>query len=87
MSGVSLFSGETCSSRVREREVAGVELILGLLCCSLVGHVQEAINHGMQPKLNSKGSSGSYFAKDIHGNTLGIFKPKDEEVSCLLPLH
>lgn len=33
----------------------------------------------MQPRLNAKGSSGSYFARDVDGATIGIFKPKDEE--------
>lgn len=42
--------------------------------------VREAIDEGVQPRLNSKGSSGSYFARDTTGATIGIFKPKDEEV-------
>lgn len=41
--------------------------------------VQTAIEEGVQPRLNSKGSSGSYFARDPSGSTIGIFKPKDEE--------
>ncbi|KAL8290645.1 hypothetical protein RQP46_002903 [Phenoliferia psychrophenolica] len=46
---------------------------------SLVGRVQSGIDHGVHPRLNAKGSSGSYFARDPSGTTLGIFKPKDEE--------
>ncbi|SGZ30410.1 BQ5605_C048g12353 [Microbotryum silenes-dioicae] len=45
----------------------------------LVDQVREAISLNVQPRLNSKGSSGSYFAKDKHSHTLAIFKPKDEE--------
>lgn len=41
--------------------------------------VRQAIDAGIHPRLNSKGSSGSYFARDADGHTLGIFKPKDEE--------
>lgn len=46
----------------------------------LVEEVRNGIEQGVQPRLNSKGSSGSYFARDASGTTLGIFKPKDEEV-------
>ncbi|ORY52830.1 phosphatidylinositol 3 and 4-kinase-domain-containing protein [Leucosporidium creatinivorum] len=45
----------------------------------LVERVRQAIEAGVQPRLNSKGSSGSYFARDASGAVLGIFKPKDEE--------
>lgn len=45
----------------------------------LVDQVKEAIECDVQPRLNSKGSSGSYFARDRTGTTIGIFKPKDEE--------
>lgn len=38
-----------------------------------------AIDSGVHPRLNARGSSGSYFARDTAGQTLGIFKPKDEE--------
>lgn len=48
---------------------------------ALVHQVEEAIDRGVQPRLNAKGSSGSYFAKDRNGKTVAIFKPKDEEVS------
>ncbi|GAA5875440.1 hypothetical protein JCM1840_003157 [Sporobolomyces johnsonii] len=41
--------------------------------------VRTAIDGGVQPRLNSKGSSGSYFARSRLGQTIGIFKPKDEE--------
>ncbi|KAK4047232.1 Phosphatidylinositol 4-kinase LSB6 [Microbotryomycetes sp. JL201] len=45
----------------------------------LVDAVEEAIDAGVHPRLNSKGSSGSYFARNKVGQTVGIFKPKDEE--------
>ncbi|GAA5935777.1 hypothetical protein JCM3775_007326 [Rhodotorula graminis] len=45
----------------------------------LVEQVRLAIEAGVQPRLNSKGSSGSYFARNVVGRTLGIFKPADEE--------
>ena len=38
-----------------------------------------AISDGCNPELISQGSSGSYFLKDYHGNTLAVFKPRDEE--------
>lgn len=50
----------------------------------LVDKVRRAIESGVQPRLNQKGSSGSYFAKDPQGVTVAIFKPKDEEVSTPL---
>jgi phosphatidylinositol 4-kinase type 2 len=44
-----------------------------------VESVRVAIENGVHPLLISKGSSGSYFAKNSPGTTLGVFKPKDEE--------
>lgn len=41
--------------------------------------VKEAIANGIFPTRITKGSSGSYFCKDITGKTVGVFKPKDEE--------
>ncbi|GJJ06062.1 hypothetical protein Clacol_000250 [Clathrus columnatus] len=44
--------------------------------------VREAISEGVHPKMISKGSSGSYFARakrDGKVQTIGVFKPKDEE--------
>ncbi|GJN90949.1 hypothetical protein Rhopal_003963-T1 [Rhodotorula paludigena] len=46
---------------------------------ALVDDVRRAITVGVHPRLNSKGSSGSYFARDRDGHTVGIFKPADEE--------
>jgi hypothetical protein len=46
-----------------------------------VQSVQEAIRRDLHPKLNLKGSSGSYFVHDPDHHVVGIFKPKDEEVS------
>lgn len=45
----------------------------------MVKQVRLAIDAGVHPRLNSKGSSGSYFARNVTGRTLGIFKPADEE--------
>ncbi|KAH7108176.1 phosphatidylinositol 3 and 4-kinase-domain-containing protein [Auriculariales sp. MPI-PUGE-AT-0066] len=44
--------------------------------------IREAIEEGLHPKLIAKGSSGSYFARakiDERVQTVGVFKPKDEE--------
>lgn len=46
---------------------------------SLVERVEAAIDQGVQPKMISQGSSGSYFARDVDGKVVGVFKPKDEE--------
>ncbi|KAJ6593892.1 phosphatidylinositol 3 and 4-kinase-domain-containing protein [Mycena capillaripes] len=50
---------------------------------SLAQGVRDAIEDGIQPKMITKGSSGSYFAraKNETGrvHTVAVFKPKDEE--------
>ncbi|KAF9650860.1 hypothetical protein BDM02DRAFT_3092313 [Thelephora ganbajun] len=49
---------------------------------ALVQGVREAILDGVHPKMIAKGSSGSYFARskvDGRVQTVGVFKPKDEE--------
>lgn len=48
----------------------------------LVDAVKDAIADGIHPKMISKGSSGSYFARarvDGKVQTVAVFKPKDEE--------
>ncbi|KAK6537505.1 phosphatidyl inositol kinase [Orbilia ellipsospora] len=45
----------------------------------VVDSVKYAISRGVHPTLISQGSSGSYFVKNSHGKTVGVFKPKDEE--------
>ncbi|EJU00310.1 hypothetical protein DACRYDRAFT_54475 [Dacryopinax primogenitus] len=48
----------------------------------LVDALKAAIDDGVHPKMISKGSSGSYFARakvDGQIKTVGVFKPKDEE--------
>ncbi|GJE94494.1 hypothetical protein PsYK624_106640 [Phanerochaete sordida] len=48
----------------------------------LVEAVKDAIADGIHPKMISKGSSGSYFARarsDGKVQTVAVFKPKDEE--------
>ena len=44
-----------------------------------VESVRVAIEMSVNPKLISQGSSGSYFAKNSNGDTVAVFKPKDEE--------
>ncbi|KAF8504243.1 phosphatidylinositol 3 and 4-kinase-domain-containing protein [Hysterangium stoloniferum] len=49
---------------------------------TMTDSVREAIVDGSHPKMISKGSSGSYFARakvDGRLQTVGVFKPKDEE--------
>jgi len=50
---------------------------------AIVQSIRAAIFEGIHPKLISKGSSGSYYARvrDQNGQikTVGVFKPKDEE--------
>ncbi|GAA5863012.1 hypothetical protein JCM8547_003649 [Rhodosporidiobolus lusitaniae] len=48
-------------------------------CLGLVDEIREAISSDVHPRLNKAGSSGSYFARNVKGETLGIFKPADEE--------
>lgn len=45
----------------------------------VVESVRVAIEMDVHPKLISKGSSGSYFARNTEGKIVGVFKPKDEE--------
>lgn len=45
----------------------------------IVESVRVAIEQGIHPKMISQGSSGSYFARNTEGRTVGVFKPKDEE--------
>ena len=45
----------------------------------VVESVRVAIEVGMQPRMISQGSSGSYFARNSDGKVVGVFKPKDEE--------
>ncbi|KAJ4002015.1 phosphatidylinositol 3 and 4-kinase-domain-containing protein [Lentinula boryana] len=50
---------------------------------ALVQSIRDSITEGLHPKMITKGSSGSYFAraKDENGRvrTVAVFKPKDEE--------
>lgn len=46
---------------------------------AIVESVRTAIELGIQPKMISQGSSGSYFARNSSGKVVGVFKPKDEE--------
>jgi len=45
----------------------------------VVESVRTAIGKGVQPKLITQGSSGSYFARNTDGEIVAVFKPKDEE--------
>lgn len=42
----------------------------------IVESVQLAIEQGIHPKMITQGSSGSYFARNSEGRTVGVFKPK-----------
>ncbi|KAF9531611.1 phosphatidylinositol 3 and 4-kinase-domain-containing protein [Crepidotus variabilis] len=49
---------------------------------AVVSSVKDAIDEGIHPKMITKGSSGSYFARaKVEGRvqTVAVFKPKDEE--------
>lgn len=46
---------------------------------TIVDSVRTAIELGVHPTLITQGSSGSYFARNTDGKTVGVFKPKDEE--------
>jgi hypothetical protein len=46
---------------------------------AIVDSVRVAIEQGVHPRMISQGSSGSYFARNSDGKTVGVFKPKDEE--------
>ncbi|KAM7188219.1 Phosphatidylinositol 3- and 4-kinase domain containing protein [Rhypophila sp. PSN 637] len=46
---------------------------------AIVDSVRIAIQQGVHPRMISQGSSGSYFARNIDGKVVGVFKPKDEE--------
>ncbi|GAA6012007.1 hypothetical protein JCM11491_000132 [Sporobolomyces phaffii] len=46
----------------------------------IVESARHAIANGVEPRLNQKGSSGSYFVRDATNTaTLAIFKPSDED--------
>ncbi|KKA30328.1 hypothetical protein TD95_002262 [Thielaviopsis punctulata] len=46
---------------------------------TIVNSVRHAIDRNVHPRMISQGSSGSYFAQNIDGKVVGVFKPKDEE--------
>ncbi|KAF9478605.1 hypothetical protein BDN70DRAFT_942161 [Pholiota conissans] len=49
---------------------------------AMVQSIKDSINEGIHPKMITKGSSGSYFARakvDGRIQTVAVFKPKDEE--------
>ena len=46
---------------------------------AIFDNVKLAISNGIYPSRISKGSSGSYFCRDMSGKIVGVFKPKDEE--------
>ncbi|KAK4465269.1 phosphatidylinositol 3 and 4-kinase-domain-containing protein [Cladorrhinum samala] len=46
---------------------------------AIVDNVRSAISQGVHPLMISQGSSGSYFARNVDGKVVGVFKPKDEE--------
>lgn len=46
---------------------------------AIVESVRLAMEQGVQPRMITQGSSGSYFARNPEGKVVGVFKPKDEE--------
>lgn len=46
---------------------------------ALIEEVKKAIKSSILPERIPQGSSGSYFAKDMEGRIVGVFKPKNEE--------
>ncbi len=46
---------------------------------TIINSVRVAIEQGVHPRMISQGSSGSYFARNVEGKVVGVFKPKDEE--------
>lgn len=65
------------SLRIDEED--GAERMSKIEFDDLVESVRTAIELGTHPKLIAQGSSGSYFARNSSGKTVGVFKPKDEE--------
>jgi phosphatidylinositol 4-kinase type 2 len=49
----------------------------------IIASVRLAIAANIQPRMNKMGSSGSYFARDLNGHVVGIFKPKVRAPSLL----
>uniref|UniRef100_A0A914DU86 Phosphatidylinositol 4-kinase type 2 n=1 Tax=Acrobeloides nanus TaxID=290746 RepID=A0A914DU86_9BILA len=46
---------------------------------AVVAEAIRAINNGIFPERIAQGSSGSYFVKNLRGEKIGVFKPKNEE--------
>ncbi|CAG9537165.1 unnamed protein product [Cercopithifilaria johnstoni] len=46
---------------------------------NIIGDAIHAIREGVYPERIRQGSSGSYFVKNCEGETIGVFKPKNEE--------
>ena len=46
----------------------------------LYREAQEAVQAGINPELTPEGASGSYFVKNKNGKTIGVFKPRSEEM-------
>ena len=74
--GMRPLSVETLSSTTSEQQAGRMTKIE---FDDVVESVKVAIELGVHPKMISQGSSGSYFAKNSDGKTVGVFKPKDEE--------
>uniref|UniRef100_A0A0R3RU40 Phosphatidylinositol 4-kinase type 2 n=1 Tax=Elaeophora elaphi TaxID=1147741 RepID=A0A0R3RU40_9BILA len=46
---------------------------------NIISDAIHAIREGVYPERIRQGSSGSYFVKNCEGETIGVFKPKNEE--------
>jgi phosphatidylinositol 4-kinase type 2 len=71
--GVQPVTADTLASSIDHNRMTKPEFD------DIVESVRVAIEQGVQPKMISQGSSGSYFARNSDGKVVGVFKPKDEE--------
>jgi phosphatidylinositol 4-kinase type 2 len=71
--GVRPVSAETLAATANNTAMSKYEFE------DIVESVRGAIDQGMHPSMITQGSSGSYFARNIDGKIVGVFKPKDEE--------
>lgn len=75
--GIRPADAESLAARFADRPDS--ERITKLQFDDIVESVKVAIELGIHPKMITQGSSGSYFARNSDGKTVGVFKPKDEE--------
>ncbi|KAK8159331.1 phosphatidylinositol 4-kinase-like protein type II subunit alpha [Phyllosticta citrichinensis] len=69
----------TAETLVKDYDSLQMDRMTKLQFDDIVESVRAAIDLGVHPKLISQGSSGSYFARNVDGKVVAVFKPKDEE--------